>query len=662
MALSSLRASWVVLAALPLLSSQCYSADVVFVGSSDPSSTAQRELEIATTFYGLNLKVVTPGSPSGALAISRAVDRDATKAVAIEASALALVDENALLQGLKRRSGASVPLLILGVTPETDATLLTAWSGGAATGCRRLDLTQPSRYAISRLDGFTRQLSGLETPFPGNSISYLALGQSSKAQIITKVDKDGQVYPIFVEAPVHQVKVFLDCSVRSAGNAAAESNVKRLVNEFLELAPAMMFVRSCAGEAAWHAPGHYANLTIDDPWLREPYGYLNYRNLLGEMERHNFHTTIAFIPWNYDRSQPEVVSLVRDHPARYSICIHGDNHDHKEFTDYRSKPLADQLGALKQSLARMDRFKTLTGIPYDRVMVFPHTIAPERTVEALKTYNYLATVNSSNVPMDRPDPSLLPLDLRPVSVSFAGFPSITRYPVEVPVPSGFIEINDFLDNPLFFYGHHDLFASGIGAFDGVADAVNRLEPDTRWRSVGDIARHLYLVKLREDSHSYDLLAFSGNLDLTNPSHADSTFYVTKEETGRPAIASVSVDGRSCPYRLHEGRLDFSVAVPAGKARSVVIQYENDLKLVSIDTSRGSVRVSILRMASDFRDITLPRYGAGRALVRFYSQHDWTDVELLIYASVLIVCGACGVWLAWLLIGRTARMKRATTLT
>ena len=56
-------------------------------------------------------------------------------------------------------------------------------------------------------------------------------------------------------------------------------------------------------EAQWHSPGHYANLTIDDPWFAESYGHLTYNGLLGEMEKANFHTTIAFIPWNYDRSE-----------------------------------------------------------------------------------------------------------------------------------------------------------------------------------------------------------------------------------------------------------------------------------------------------------------------------------------------------------------------
>ena len=30
-----------------------------------------------------------------------------------------------------------------------------------------------------------------------------------------------------------------------------------------------------------------------------------YKGLLQEMQKVNFHTTIAFIPWNFDRSRPE---------------------------------------------------------------------------------------------------------------------------------------------------------------------------------------------------------------------------------------------------------------------------------------------------------------------------------------------------------------------
>ena len=80
-----------------------------------------------------------------------------------------------------------------------------------------------------------------------------------------------------------------------------------------------MYLRAAAGDKAWHFPRQYANLTVDDPWLIEPYGHLSYAGLLAEMEKHNFHTTVAFIPWNFDRSRPDVVSIIRAHPDRFSV-------------------------------------------------------------------------------------------------------------------------------------------------------------------------------------------------------------------------------------------------------------------------------------------------------------------------------------------------------
>ena len=115
----------------------------------------------------------------------------------------------------------------------------------------------------------------------------------------------------------------------------------------------------------------------------------------------------------------------------------------------------------------------------------------------------------------------------------------------------------------------------MGAFDDIADQVNRLEPDTRWRGLGDIIRHFYLVKLRDDAN-YDVLAFSTRINLENISGRDSVFHVRKTEFDHPAIASVVVDGQTCPFQLHEGYLDFNIPIPAGQARSVAIQYENHL--------------------------------------------------------------------------------------
>jgi len=634
------RAACAVLFLILMSSLWCFSADVVLIRSAGGPSWEQHELELATQFYGLNLKVVTASAHISGPELAP-VQQNATLAVAIEANALAAVNQKALLRALHRELGGSVPLLIFGVTPETDPTLLSTWSGGAVVGANILASPGRLHYVVGSVVGITEQLTDLEIPFPDYDTFYFVLAGHSRAQKIMAVRSDHQVVPVFIEADFRQQKVFLLGKKRPPRDGAVGWSADSMVTAFAEIAPVMMFTKSCAGDRGWHALHHYANLTIDDPWLREPYGHLIYKGLLKEMEKHDFHTTIAFIPWNYDRSEAEVISLFRSHPERFSICIHGDNHDHKEFEDLRSKPLTLQLAALKQSLARMEKFQALTEIPYDSVFVFPHSIGSERILEELKTYNFLATINSSNVPMDRPRPASLPFALRPVTLSYADFPSITRYPAKMPNPSGFIGINEFLDNPLFFYSHHDLFASGMDAFDGMVDEVNKLEPDTRWRSVGDIVKHLYLVRQRDDSN-YDVLTFSSSLDLNNTSGRDLIFYVQKQESGSPVMASVSVDGRHVPFQLRAGYLDLSVAVPAGEARSVVIQYKSDLNLASISTSRSSLRVYLLREISDFRDITVSKYYIGRALTDYYYIH---GISLLIVigcgcALIVFSCGTC----------------------
>jgi hypothetical protein len=625
----------------------CYSADVVLIRSTDGGpSPEQHELELATQFYGLNLAVVAASGKNAARALDL-VQQNATIAVAIEADVLAAVNQNALLRALHRSFGVGVPLLILGVTPESDTTLLSTWSGGSAVGAKRLASPLHLQYVVGRVAGITDQLTAREIPFPGDDTTYFALAEHSRAQEIMAVRNDRQVVPVFIEADLHKQKVFLLCTMHSPFEGAVEWSADSMVNAFAEMAPVMMFTKYSAGERGWHAIHHYANLTIDDPWLREPYGHLSYKGLLKEMEKHDFHTTIAFIPWNYDRSEAEPISLLRSHPERFSICIHGDNHDHKEFEDLGSKPLSLQIAALKQSLARMEKFTILTGIPYDNVFVFPHSIGTESILEGLKNYNFLATINSSNVPMDRPRPPSLLFTLRPVTLSFANFPSIMRYPASMPSPSAFLGINAFLDNPLFLYSHHDFFASGMDAFDGMADEVNNLEPNTRWRSVGEIVNHLYLMRLRDDSN-YDVLTFSSSINLENTSGRDLVFHVRKQEFGSPVIASVSVDGRNVPFQLREEYLDLSVPVPAGKARSVLIQYKNDLDLGSISTLKSSFSVYLLRKVSDYRDITLSKYYVGRAITDYYYKHEVTPRLLVLCGCTLVLFTISGSWGLWMI--------------
>ena len=412
---------------------------------------------------------------------------------------------------------------------------------------------------------------------------------------------------------------------------------------FSSLAPFLLFLNHAVGDYGWHLDGHYANLTVDDPWLIEPYGHLHYKELLEEMEKHNFHTTIALIPWNYDRSEAGVVDLIRAHPERYSISIHGNNHTHREFGDYGSSPLQEQIANLKQAVARMERFRDLTGISYDRFMIFPHSVAPEATFTALRQLDFIGTANSLNVPAD----SLFPTDptflLRPFTANYGNFLSMFRYSAEGQVSQTEIAIQCFLGNPLLFYGHEKLFDDGIGDFNRFADLVNQIQTDTQWKSLGEIARHLYLVRRRDDG-DFDVRMFSNEMALKNPTQIDAVFHVELEGTNPAPLPSLVIEGSPASLVRSGDKLTFRLIVPAGKTRNVRLRYQSE-SVKAADLGTTSLYACALRQVSDFRDLYLSRFSLGRYLTKAYYRYGWDSIELRAEMAWRIVVALVGVALA-----------------
>jgi hypothetical protein len=650
--------SWALVCALLLLMlpSHSHAADVVVVRASGAPTWQMKQLEVAAQFYGLNLRPVVVGGAGAAQAL-QLVRQPQTLALAIEADALHSLDRRTVLAAIRRPSGRDLPLLLFGFSPGSDPALLSAWSGGAVLGTTLLAGQGRLEYLVAERSGIAQQLSGATLPFAAESAWRFVLNSSGQDSTLLSLRGVHGVYPVFIRTDVNHQSIFL-LSGTAPGVADAQWNAPDAVGAFAAVAPMMMFLKYAAGDRGWHTPQYFANFTIDDPWLREPYGHLDYKGLLAEMDRHNFHTTIAFIPWNYDRSEPGMVALFRSRPDRYSISVHGDNHDHKEFEGFNDKSLALQTSKLKQALARMNEFQKLTGIPYDRTFVFPHSIGMASVFGALESYNYTATFNSTNVPMDGPRPQGPLFFLRPVTTMFCGFPSVQRMPPVMPNRAAFIAVQQFLGNPLLFYAHQDFFAAGIGAFDAVADEVNRSEPATQWHSLGDIAAHLYLLRQTGNS-AYDVFTYGSNIRLENSSSANRTYSLSKDEQNPVQIGSVTIDGQPAPYEVRNGLLRMAVTVPAGQSRSVAILYRNDLKTAPADIARRSVRVYLLRTASDFRDIWLSRVGVGEAATALYYRHNGTPARVLALAVLLVVPVAGGAWaLLVTLRKRTARRQRS----
>jgi len=603
----------------------CQGADVVSVTSPRDGQTAEARTELASQLYGLNVQAMNAAGIDDARKVIDALGQPDLLAAIISANSLPYLDERRVFSALLRSGRKSVPLLIAGLDPETDQRVVRRWSGGAVTGCNSpAHESDDWNFTAGDQQEIVRELAEIEMPFRGKVACGLVRGQNSNPQSLLEASDRGERLHIFMDVAVDGQSVFLLANIIPSGEASTSATLNFL-RGFSGVAPEAMYLRYAAGDRAWHTTGHYANLTVDDAWLTEPFGNLDYAGLLKEMEKHNFHTTIAFIPWNYDRSEPDAVALFREHPERFSVCIHGNNHDHREFGEYSAEPLDGQTANIKQALARMEQFTRLTQIPYDRVMVFPHAVAPVETFAVLKEYNFRATTNSESVPLGSRPPASPLFSFRPETLEFANFASIFRYSAEVPVSHAAIAINAYLGSPILFYAHEGYFHPGIGVFNAIADEVNRIEPQTIWGSLGSVTEHLYLIRSRRDQ-TIDVLSYSSDFVLTNSEGKTAVFHVRKSENFMPDLASLTVNGNPQHYEKLKNEIAFDVLLEPGSSGHVRILYANDLQTSNIPLSKGGLEVRLLRWASDFRDLKLSRSRIGWLLMDFYYRNHLDGVE------------------------------------
>jgi hypothetical protein len=224
-----------------------------------------------------------------------------------------------------------------------------------------------------------------------------------------------------------------------------------------------------------------ACLIIDDPLLRPRYGCIDYTKLLQQMKEHRFFTEIAFIPWNYRRSDLKTVRLFADNADHYAICVHGCNHLGNEFggTDYQ------YLSSLASTaLWRMDQHKKHTGLSYDPVIVFPQGRFSSVAMKALKDQGYLAAFNSELRATDGEELSTIEYQ-RPATTIYHDFPLfLRRYPKD---KSHFVQ-DIASGRPIIIVEHHGAFRNGYKAITDVVDWINSLG-NIKWKSMSDIAAY-----------------------------------------------------------------------------------------------------------------------------------------------------------------------------
>lgn len=633
----------------------CSASHVVVVTSPKTISDVKQYAELAARFYGIDVLEISVPMASDSLK-SALVDPD-TIGIIISGDALVTLRRETLIHMLEGRKGQIIPVLLADLGPELNKTSITEWTNNQLNDIVSKRFSSIATVHIGRIAEVSAELTNQVLPIFSEERIVLQTAQTANSLPMMEVVDGSGHFPVFIEDESQKFPFFFMARTPS-GILPDSKSLSYLPDAFSQWAAQfLMYIRFAAADRSWHFPRQFANFTVDDPWLIEPYGEMSYTGLLQEMEKHNYHTTVAFIPWNFDRSRANVVNLIRNHPDRFSICVHGDDHSHAEFaletprSVYTKARREEDDFRIRQARARMDEFTRLTGIPYDRVWIFPHVIGPQPVLSLLKHNGFLATTNSEAVPYGT-CPTADPLfRFRNVTLAFENFASIRRFPAGPGLPSSFLAIQLFLGNPILLYSHQDYFSAGNGAFNQLAGEINRLNPRTTWTNLGEIALHSYLLKRRDDG-DYDVHAYSGEIVLANATPQAHWFYISKEVNPESAVDSILVDGKPTTCNKIGTQISVAIKIPAAGSRRIVLDGEIVQAPESVEIAKNRSRGTILRYVSDFRDLIVSRNRIGRMIIDFY--YEKIDPEKVggrgrLYAIVtipLLMASSIGFFVWW----------------
>jgi len=407
--------------------------------------------------------------------------------------------------------------------------------------------------------------------------------------------------PFFASIQRERAEVFFLAGADVA-DLSADVSGKLLAEYFSQLMPAAMFIRYAFREQCWRPNQHHATLVIDDPLLRKDYGFLNYERLLALMDEYNFHTSIAFIPFNYRRNSPGITRMFRERPDRLSICFHGNDHTAAEFASKDSGLLNAMLTVAE---SRMDAHQKETGIKCDPVMVFPQGNFSRDAMAALQAHNFSAAVNSGPYPRGENSGLSLLEFMEPAVLRYGGFPLYLRkYPREIALQD--IAFNLFFGKPVLIVEHHEIFKDPQSLIQLVS-RINTLAPEIRWSNVQTAVENSYLRRWTKDG-TLEVRAHANAGKIDNTSNDILRCSVEWPGCGEIPVEKVLLDGM--PW--HDARTDdkgirLSFDVPPGGSREFSVVYQNNFGLS--DANRRvpwKAKAFFRRRLSELRDNHLSR--------------------------------------------------------
>jgi hypothetical protein len=402
--------------------------------------------------------------------------------------------------------------------------------------------------------------------------------------------------------------IFLNACEAPLDIESPASKTDDILDRFLSFAPFLAYLRTTFGHQCWHNPRPAACVIIDDPLLKPRYGFLNFAQLEAAIDRSSFSTTIAFIPWNCRRSHPAVARRFTRGDRRLSVCIHGCDHTGAEFGSIQPDVLRSRA---RRAMRSMDTHQQLTGIPHNRVMVFPQGVFSKASLKALEQEGFTAAVNTTVHPVDGGD-EISFRDLMDVAVvRFDGVPLFMRhYPGR---PARFA-LDLFLGRPVLVVEHHSFFRNGYDTLEWYASFINRIAPNIQWTDLDELCASAYRARM-DSSGDVQIEGFGSVVRVANDGKEPMRASVVNR-WARNDMESVSWNGCSIEFDRHTGarcHLELG-AGQRGELRYQRARTEQSLRVVD-PTAADRMRVFVRRRLCEFRDNHVATSSALRPLAK-----------------------------------------------
>jgi len=411
-------------------------------------------------------------------------------------------------------------------------------------------------FAISdKLPEFCGIMAGIRIGEDDSQVNLVFAAQEQSTEIISS-DRG----PVFLKREYEGVPAFLSSGARIIDiEDDLPDGIFDVRHHVLEAIPPVLYLKWAFAATCWSAPERSGCLVIDDPLLRPTYGFVDFRELLSLMQRYKFSTNIAFIPWNWHRSDSGVTRLFRENPEYYSISVHGCAHTRAEFGSADSEHL---YAKTRQALERMDQHAAATGLAHDRVMVFPQGVFSEAAMRILKRTDLIAAVNNDTVSYDRNPRPITVADVWDTAImAYDNFALFTRrYPWSGVENFAF---DSLLGKPVIVVIHHGFCRDHCVRLIEFMERLNALACPLIWRSLGEVVKRSCRQRALSP-HVTQVEMYGKELRVENLSDRTKQFLIRLRQSNPSMINEVFAGGRHVAWNSSDDRIEFEVEVKTGE--------------------------------------------------------------------------------------------------